>query len=68
MSELDEEDIAKIVGQFVLALNRLMKPLRRFGQNDYVDMASAEITHLAWQMHWRLEGVDTPYEVEEVHW
>ncbi len=68
MSELDENEIAKIVGQFALVLNRLLRPLRLYGQGTYVDSVSEELVKLAWQMHWRLEGIDTPYEVTDLHW
>lgn len=68
MTELHEDEIAKVVGQFALALNGIMKPLRLYGQGIYVDQASDEIVKLAWQMHWKLTGVDIPYEVKELHW
>lgn len=69
MTEIeDEEHISKTLGQFVLALNGAMHPLRRYGQEEYVDMVSTEILKLSWQMHWKLEGIDIPYEVSEVHW
>ena len=68
MSELEPEEIAKCVGQFALALNGIMKPLRLYGQGHYVDMASQEIVSLAWQLHWKLEGIDMPYEVTNLRW
>ena len=69
MTEIEEEEqISKVLGQFVLALNGAMFPLRRYGQEEYVDMVSTEILKLAWQMHWKLEGIDIPYEVSELHW
>jgi len=68
MSELEVEEIAKYVGQFSLALNGIMKPLRLYGQAHYVDMASQEIVKLAWQLHWKLDGIDLPYEVGDLHW
>ena len=69
MTEIeDEEHISKAIGQFQLALNGIMNPLRLYGQGSYVDSASMEIVKLAWQLHWRLEGVDIPYEVSSLHW
>jgi len=68
VSELLEEEVAKIVGQYALTINKLMAPLRLYGQGHYVDMASQEIVSLAWQMHWKLEGIDIPYEVADLHW
>ena len=70
MTEIeDEEHISKALGQFRLALNSIMRPLRRYGQEIYVDGVSEEICNLAWQLHWKLEGVDMPYELGAVtHW
>ena len=68
MTELDEQDTAKALGQFRLALNGLLKPLRYYGQDVYVDSVTGEIEKLAWQLHWKLEGVDMPYEVDDLHW
>ena len=62
---LDSEstEFKKAVGQFHLALNSVMKPLRLYGQDYYVDSASKEIESLALQLHGRLLGIDKPYEV-----
>ena len=68
MSELEIEDIAKCVGQFALTLNGILHPLRLYGQGHYVEMAHQEIISLAWQMHWKLEGIDMPYEVSDLHY
>ena len=69
MTEIeDEEHISKALGQFRLTLNGLLQPLRLYGQSNYVDSVSEEILRLAWQLHWKLEGVDTPYEVPDLHW
>ena len=68
MTELEEEETAKALGQFLLSLNLLLKPLRLYGQSRYVDAVTPEIEKLAWQLHWRLEGIDEPYEIEIPHW
>jgi len=69
MSEDEEQEWDKDIGQFRLALNDLFRPLRRYGQDIYVDGVMAEVVNLAWQLHWRLVGVDMPYEVEHnVRW
>ena len=68
MTELDEDETSKALGQFNFALNGLLYPLRLYGQGHYVDMVSQEVVKLAWQLHWRLEGVDEPYEVEDLHY
>jgi len=59
----EDEHWDKAVGQFGIALNGIMKPLRLYGQNDYVDTATKEIVSLAIQLHHRLEGVDEPFHV-----
>ena len=69
MTELDdEEELNKIIGQFRLNLNGLLQPLRLYGQAQYIDMVAVEIGSLAWQLHWKLEGLDIPYEIEIPHW
>ena len=69
MTEIEEEGhISKTLGQFRLALNGLLSPLQLYGQTHYVTMVSEEITKLAWQLHWKLEGIDVPYEIENIHW
>jgi hypothetical protein len=68
---LDEDtEFDKAVGQFRLALNIIMGPLRLYGQNHYVDSATEEIVSLAVQLHNRLLGVDEPYHVnhEKLHY
>ena len=66
----EELDWDKCVGQFRLALNGIMNPLRLYGQGHYVDTAGEEIVSLAIQLHWKLSGLDVPYHVnsELLHW
>ncbi len=64
----DEEEISKDIGQFQMNLNQLLAPLRLYGQSIYVDTVTPEIIKLSWQLHWRLTGVDMPYEIESLHW
>ena len=68
MTELGEEDTAKALGQFLINLNQLLSPLRLYGQDKYVNEVTPEIEKLAWHLHWRLEGIDEPYEIEIPHW
>ncbi len=68
MTELNDEDIAKAIGQFALALNPLLEPLRRYGQGVYVDLLAPELINWAWQLHWRLEGVDIPPELPNLRY
>ena len=53
----------KTIGQFRLALNGILNPLRLYGQGHYVDTASEEIVSLAIQLHHRLSGVDMPFHI-----
>ena len=66
----EERDWDKCVGQFRLALNGIMNPLRLYGQGQYVGTASEEIVSLAIQLHLKLSGLDVPYHVnsELLHW
>ena len=62
--ELEDMEFDKAVGQFRLALNTIMYPLRLYGQQTYVDAATSEIVSLALQLYYRLEGVDEPYYID----
>ena len=70
MSENKKEavDYDKVVGQFKLKLNGIMKPVRMYGQADYVDQAMPVILRLALQLHEKLMGNDAPYSEEDLHW
>ncbi len=68
MTDKEDEEISKDIGQFQLNLNKLLAPLRLYGQEAYVDTVTPEIIKLAWQLHFRLEGLDIPYEIEDIHW
>ncbi len=69
MTEIDDEEhISKVLGGFKLVLNQQLKPLRLYGQDNYVDEVTEEIVQLAWQLHLKLEGIDIPYEFKDLHW
>ena len=63
MEEQEEPSFDKAIGQFRLALNPIMKPLRLYGQGHYVDSASEEIVSLAIHLHHKLSGIDEPYHI-----
>jgi hypothetical protein len=67
-SDLDSTEFDKILGQYRLRLNGLLKPLRLYGQGVVVDAVADELVHLALQMHMKLSGVDMPYEVNDMSW
>ena len=58
--EDDQDHTSKCLFQFQGAIIDLLKPLKRYGQTEYVDMVIPEIVHLAWQLRYQLEGVDEP--------
>ncbi len=59
----EDEEFDKAVGQFQLALNNILQPLRLYGQSYYVDSVIKEIVSLALQLRNRLEGIDEPYHI-----
>ena len=65
MSDEEEQEWDKAVGQFRLALNGIMQPLRLYGQGHYVDTSLEEIVSLAIQLHLKLYGVDMPYHINQ---
>ncbi len=66
--DLKDEEFDKIMGQYRLKLNQLLSPLRLYGQDNYVDLATQELESLGVQLHMKLSGVDMPYEVNNIHW
>ncbi len=59
----EEEQWEKAIGQFGLALNGILEPLRLYGQGHYVDSAQKEIESLAIQLHLKLYGVEMPFHI-----
>ena len=59
----EDEAFDKAVGQFRLAMNSIMHPLRQYGQGYYVDTASEELVSLSLQLHNKLCGIDEPYHI-----
>lgn len=70
MTELnDDEEWDKAVGQFRLTIGKLLQPLRKYGQADYIDnYLVKEIESLGIQLHHKLSGLDEPYHINEIHW
>ena len=64
----EEEDWNKAVGQYRLLMGKLLRPLRAYGQDFYVTGVSEEIVQAAIQLHYKLSGVDMPFNIEEIHW
>ncbi len=72
--DVDEEDDeaqnwGRIMTQYRFQLNRLLTPLRMYGQGDYVDQVTAELVELGIQLHYKLYGIEElPYIVRDIHW
>ena len=64
----EEEDWAKAVGQYRMRVGVMLSPLRKYGQSVYVDGVSEELVQLAIQLHFKLSGVDMPFNIEDIHW
>lgn len=67
-SELTEEEVSKIIGQYQFKVRELLEPLRIYGQEQYCIMVEQEFISLACQLAVRLEGGDIPYEIVRPHW
>ena len=67
--ELSEKEVAdnnKTIFQFQGQLSNILKPLRKYGQEDYVLMVIPEIVSLAYQLGYKLHyGVDVPFELSD---
>ena len=73
--DITEEDIDKIVGQAMLSIPDLLKPLRLYGMSIYVDGVTLELQSLFRQIAWRAAGLDfdfgegRAYHVnQDIHW
>ena len=66
----DDEEWDKFVGQFRMGINNILKPLRLYGQDHYVNAATEEIVSQAIQLHLKLSGLDIPYHInwDKLHW
>ena len=68
MSYDEEADYNKIMGQYRLRIGALLSPLRKYGQGIYVDMVLKELEKSGTQLHFKLSGVDMPFDIEDIHW
>ena len=64
----DDAEYDKIIGQFRGVLNKLLWPLRMYGQGKYVEDVIPELVSLGVQLHMKLNGIDIPYDVRDLHW
>lgn len=56
----DEDEYKKIMGQYRLQLNEILLPLRKYGQDVYVDGAIEQLMILSEKLGMRLRGKDIP--------
>ena len=68
MSYNEEEDWKKTVWQFRVRADNLLRPLRKYGQSAYVDGVLEEYIQLSIQLHYKLSGVDMPFDIKDIHW
>ena len=61
----DNEAYSKILGQFRLQLNGVMRPFNLYGMQTYVPSAMSLVESLAVQLHLKLSGIDMPYYIDE---
>ena len=54
----------KIVGQALLQVNQIMKPLELYGMQDYVEIAKGMIKELLEQVVDRAQGDDVPIMID----
>ncbi len=63
--DTNSEQYQKALSQFRLNLGGILHPLRRYGQDVYVEQLIPEIVKLALQLHDRLDGKDIPIQAKE---
>ena len=63
--ELEDADWEKAVGQYRLQVGAVLRPLRLYGQAQYVVSAIEELVSLALQLHLKLSGVEMPFHINE---
>ncbi len=68
MDEEQDDNYSKVIGQYRLAVGKLLKPLRVYGQGFYADSVLEEFVQLGITLHMKLNGIDIPYEVKDIHW
>ncbi len=64
----NEESLAKAKFHFESQLGELLYPLRRYGQEVYVEQVLPEITKIAVQFHRRLAGEDIPILADRIRY
>lgn len=60
----DEAETSKILGQLQFEVRKLLKPLRMYGQETYCVQVEQAFMELFWVAHWKMLGVDVPYEIK----
>ena len=63
---LNDEDYAKAVGQFRLAVGAVLTAFNMYGMNVYIGGAQEEIVQLAEDFGQRIRGIDKPISIEYI--
>jgi len=63
----DDDEYAKMLGQFRMQLNEILFLLRKYGQDAYVEGAQHEIMQLVEIFGQKIRGVDKPLLLKERH-
>ena len=63
---LSDEDYAKAVGQFRLAVGAVLSVFNMYGMDAYIPSAQEEIVKLAEDFGQRVRGIDKPISIEYI--
>jgi hypothetical protein len=63
---LSDEDYAKAIGQFRLAVGAILSVFNMYGMNAYIPAAQEEIVKLAEDYGLRVRGIDKPISIEYI--
>ena len=66
MEKIPEADYQKAITQLRLSVGGILRPLRKYGQDVFVDSAIVEIVKLAEDFSLRVRGVDKPISLEYI--
>ena len=63
---LSDEEYAKAIGQFRLAIGAVLSVFNMYGMNAYIPDAQGEIVKLAEDFGQRVRGIDKPISIEYI--
>ena len=65
MSYDKDEYEAKVLGQCMLRVGVILRHLRKYGQDEEVDRAIKRLKPLIEQTHYKLSGIDEPFNIKD---